>query len=47
MTEQVLHGVGICYDFGSAKENVMAQFLDYEDNYKGEFLFMIVLQGWP
>jgi hypothetical protein len=31
-TEQVLHWVGIFYDFGSSKKNVMAQLLDCEDN---------------
>ena len=29
-TEQVLHGVGICDNFGSSKQDVMAQFLDCE-----------------
>ena len=46
-TKKVLHGVGICYDLGSSKQDVMAQFSDCEDNYKGEFLFVIVFQGWP
>jgi hypothetical protein len=46
-TEQVVHWVGIYDDFGSSKKDVMAQFLDCKDNYKGEFLFMIVFQGWP
>jgi hypothetical protein len=44
-TKQVLHGVGICHDFGSAKQDIMTQFLDCEDN-EGDFLLMIVFQGW-
>jgi hypothetical protein len=44
--EQVLHRIGICDDFGGAKQNVMAQFLNCEDNCKRKFLFMFVLQGW-
>jgi hypothetical protein len=40
--EQILHKVGISYDLGGAKQNVMAQFLDCEDNCKSEFLFMFV-----
>jgi hypothetical protein len=46
-TEKVLHRVGICEDLGGAKQNVMAQFLDCEDNCKIEFLFVFILQGWP
>ena len=46
MTEQVLHGVGIFYDFSRAKKNVMAQFMDCEDDCEGYFLFMIILLGW-
>jgi hypothetical protein len=46
MTEQVLHRVGICDDLCGAKQNVMAQFLDYEDKCKSKFLFMFILQGW-
>jgi hypothetical protein len=44
--EQILHRVGIYNDLGGAKQNVMAQFLDCEDNCKSKFLFMFVLQGW-
>ena len=44
--EQVLHRVGIYDDLGSSKKNIMAQFLDCEDNCKSKFLFMFVLQGW-
>jgi hypothetical protein len=44
--EQVLHRVGICDDLCGAKQNVMAQFLDCEDNCKSKFLFMFILQGW-
>jgi hypothetical protein len=47
MTEKVLHEVGICYDFGSLKKYVTTQFLDCEDNCKGQFLFVIVFQGYP
>jgi hypothetical protein len=47
VTEKVLHWVGICYDLGSSKQDVMVRFLDYEDNCKGEFLFVIIFQGWP
>ena len=46
MTKQILHGVGICDDLGGVKQNVMAQFLDCEENCKGKFLFMFILQGW-
>jgi hypothetical protein len=45
--EQVLHRVGICDDFGGAKQNVVAQFLNCKDNCKSKFLFMFVLQGGP
>jgi hypothetical protein len=34
-TEKVLHGIGIFYDFSHAKKNVMAQFLDCEDDCEG------------
>ena len=44
--EQVLHRIGICDDFGGAKQNVMAQFLNCKDNCKRKFLFMFLLQGW-
>jgi hypothetical protein len=44
--EQILHRVGICDDLGGAKQNVVAQFLNYEDNCESKFLFMFVLQGW-
>jgi hypothetical protein len=47
MIEQVLHWAGISYDLDSLKQDVMAQFLDSEDNCKGEFLFVIVFQVWP
>ena len=40
------HRVGIVYDLGGAKQNVMAQFLDYKDNCKRKFLFVFILQGW-
>jgi hypothetical protein len=41
-----LHRVRICDDLGGAKKNVMAQFLDCEDNCKSKFLFMFIIQGW-
>ena len=44
--EQILHRVGICDDFGGAKQNVVAQFLNCKDNGKSKFLFVFVLQGW-
>ena len=33
--EQILHRVGICDDLCGTKKNVMAQFLDCEDDWKG------------
>jgi hypothetical protein len=45
-TEKILHRFGICDDLGGAKQNVMAQFLDYKDNCKRKFLFVFILQGW-
>jgi hypothetical protein len=47
VAEQVLHRVRIYNDLCGAKQNVMAQFLDYEDNCKSKFLFVFILQGCP
>jgi hypothetical protein len=41
-TKKVLHGVGICYDFGSSKQDIVSQLLGCEENCEGNFLIMIV-----
>jgi hypothetical protein len=45
--EQIMHRVGICDDLCGTKQNVMAQFLDCEDNCESKFLFVFIFQGWP
>jgi hypothetical protein len=46
-TKKVLHGVGIFHDLGSMQQDVMMQFLDYEENFQGQFLLVIIFQRWP